>query len=64
MVPNIINGHLEQFLFSSYSSKRLYLEIAVKISFLEHAHPPRIQVEKPLFDLLEALGMTSNMAIF
>ena len=45
MVPNIIIGHLEQFLFSSYCSKRLYFEIAVKFSFQEHAHPPRIQVE-------------------
>ena len=84
MVPNIIIGHLEQFLFSSYCSKRLYFGIAVKFSFQEHARPPRIQVEKnfwlqnfkiwvssewksasePLFDLQEALGMTSNMAIF
>ena len=84
MVPNIIIGHLEQFLFSSYCSKRLYFEIAVKFSFQEHACPPRIQVEKkfwlqnfkiwvssdlksasePLFDLKEALGMTSIMAIF
>ena len=47
--PNIIIGHLEQFLFSSYSSKRLYLEITVKISFQELAHPPRFQLEKKVW---------------
>ena len=50
MVPNIITGHWEQFLFSSYCSTRLYFEIAVKFSFQEHARPPRIQVEKKIFD--------------
>ena len=50
MVPNIIISHLEQLLFSSYCSKRLYFEIAVKFSFQEHARPPRIQVEKKIFD--------------
>ena len=49
-VPNIIIGHLEQFLFSSYCSKRIYFEIAVKFSFQEHARPPRIQVGKKNFD--------------
>ena len=50
MVPNIIIGHLEQFLFSSYCSKRLYFEIAVKFSFQEHGRPRRIQEEKIGFD--------------
>ena len=61
MVPNIIIGHLEQFLFSSYCSKRLYFEIAVKFSFQEHARPPRIQVEKKVFDFrISKSGLVLN----
>ena len=48
MVPNIIIGNLEQLLFSSYCSKRLYFEITVKFSFQEHARPPRIQGKKKI----------------
>ena len=61
MVPNIIIGHLEQLLFSSYCSTRLYFEIAVKFSFQEHARPPRIQVEKKIFDFrISKSGLVLN----